>query len=92
MTNKQSQSFKENYETLKRIADDLQRQEEPDIDELVPKVEEALNAYKQCKERIEIVRAKLEATLGEQVPNEQFKGAARDEPVLSEEDVDSVPF
>jgi cell division septum initiation protein DivIVA len=36
------------------------------VNELVPKVERALEAYKVCKERIEAVRSRLEETLGEQ--------------------------
>lgn len=104
--NKDSQSFKKNYDTLKRIADDLQRQEEPDIDELVPKVEEALRAYKFCKERIDTVREKLEQTLGEQMSTEQPNKAVRQGPLqteqadrgfgreqtISSDETDDVPF
>lgn len=53
---KQSESFKTNYATLQKIATKLRNQQEPDIDALIPMVEEATAAYKRCKIRIEAVR------------------------------------
>lgn len=91
--NKQTLSFKENYDRLKRIANELQSQEEPDIDTLVPKVEEALAAYKVCKERIETVKAKLEATLSEQIPSDQNNRPTRQAAIETKRDLDDeVPF
>lgn len=52
----QSGSFKENYATLQKIANDLRTQQEPDIDALIPMVDQATAAYKQCKKRIEAVK------------------------------------
>jgi len=65
--NNNSQGFNENYKKLKEISDDLSRQSqgEPDIDGLLPKVEEATKAYKACKERLDAV----EKALAEQLPN-----------------------
>jgi hypothetical protein len=40
-----SASFNKNYQVLKQTADWLSTQKEPDIDQLVPKVEKAMQAY-----------------------------------------------
>ena len=40
-----STSFNKNYQVLKQTADWLSTQKEPDIDQLVPKVEKAMQAY-----------------------------------------------
>jgi exodeoxyribonuclease VII small subunit len=56
-----STSFNKNYKVLKDTADWLSSQKEPDIDQLVPKVEKAMGAYKICKDRLD----KVQATLGE---------------------------
>jgi exodeoxyribonuclease VII small subunit len=56
-----STSFNKNYKVLKDTADWLSTQKEPDIDQLVPKVEKAMGAYKICKDRLD----KLQATLGQ---------------------------
>lgn len=69
-TNKTASStFKENYETLERIATQLRTQKELDIDSLIPMVDEALGAYKVCKERLEAIKA----AFGERMPA-QFAG------------------
>jgi hypothetical protein len=46
---------------LKDRADWLSSQKEPDIDQLVPKVEKAMGAYKICKHPLD----KVQATLGQ---------------------------
>jgi exodeoxyribonuclease VII small subunit len=56
-----STSFNKNYKILKETADWLSGQKEPDIDQLVPKVETAMKAYSICKDRLE----KVQATLGD---------------------------
>ena len=45
-----STSFNKNYKVLKATADWLSAQKEPDIDQLVPKVETAMKAYSICKD------------------------------------------
>jgi exodeoxyribonuclease VII small subunit len=65
-----STSFNKNYKVLKDTADWLSSQKEPDIDQLVPKVEKAMGAYKICKERLD----KVQATLGQYFQ----KGASAD--------------
>jgi exodeoxyribonuclease VII small subunit len=56
-------SFKQNYETLQKIAQTLSQSDEIDIDELVPMVDEATRAYNLCKSRIEAVEAALNQRL-----------------------------
>lgn len=64
--NSNSESFNENYATLKRIAEELSaEQDEPDIDGLVPRVKEALSAYQACRRRLEAVEQLLAEQLGE---------------------------
>ncbi len=52
-------NFSTSYQQLNAIAQKLRNQTEPDIDALVPMVEEATQAYKQCKQRIEAVKLAL---------------------------------
>jgi len=54
-------SFSENYQLLNDIAQKLRTQEKPDIDALLPMVENATQAYKLCKQRIEEVKKALDA-------------------------------
>jgi exodeoxyribonuclease VII small subunit len=54
-----SASFNTNYQVLKETADWLSGQKEPDIDQLVPKVEAAMRAYRICKDRLDQVQATL---------------------------------
>src|SRR4051812_44516211 len=56
-----SQSYNKNYKVLKETADWLSKQDEPDIDQLVPRVEKAMRAYQICKDRL----SKVQATLGQ---------------------------
>jgi exodeoxyribonuclease VII small subunit len=61
-----STSFNKNYRILKETADWLSQQKEPDIDQLVPKVEKAMKAYQICEERLE----KVQTTLGQYFPKD----------------------
>lgn len=58
----QELTFKEGYEILKKNAELLESQEEPDIDNLMKIVEESMSAYKACKTRIEAVQQALYET------------------------------
>jgi exonuclease VII small subunit len=60
------ESFNSNYEVLKETATWLSDQEEPDIDQLVPKVERAMQAYAICKDRL----GKVQAALGKYLDQE----------------------
>ncbi len=55
---------------LKETADWLSGQNEPDIDQLVPKVETAMKAYSICKDRLD----KVQATLGQYFPRDSPAG------------------
>lgn len=49
-------TFKESYAILKKVAETLRTQQEPDIDALVPMVDSAMAAYSICKQRIEAAK------------------------------------
>src|SRR3954451_17945380 len=63
-----STSFNKNYKVLKETADWLSGQKEPDIDQLVPKVEKAMKAYTICKDRLDKVQATLGRYFQEEAP------------------------
>lgn len=63
--NNEELSFKQGYEILKKNAELLESQEEPDIDNLIAIVEESMTAYKACKSRIEAVQQALNDTFKE---------------------------
>ena len=63
-------SFNKNYKVLKETADWLSQQKEPDIDQLVPKVEKAMKAYRICKERLDTVQATLGQYFEKDVPSD----------------------
>jgi exodeoxyribonuclease VII small subunit len=67
-----SASFNKNYKVLKDTADWLSTQKEPDIDQLVPKVETAMKAYQICKDRL----TKVQETLGQYFENDETGGEA----------------
>ncbi len=60
--------FTASYQKLNEIAQKLRSQSEPDIDSLVPMVEEASKAYQVCKKRIEDVKVALKQHFQEQEP------------------------
>ena len=62
MNNDNTLSFKEGYEILKRNAELLDAQQEPDIDNLMKIVEESMAAYKACKTRVDAVQQALDET------------------------------
>ncbi|AWD68885.1 MULTISPECIES: exodeoxyribonuclease VII small subunit [Acinetobacter] len=65
MNNDNTLSFKEGYEILKRNAELLDAQQEPDIDNLMKIVEESMAAYKACKTRVDAVQQALDDTFKE---------------------------
>lgn len=58
-----TENFTQSYETLKTIAETLRNQHEPNVDELIPMLEEATKAYKICKSRLESVQLALKEYL-----------------------------
>jgi exodeoxyribonuclease VII small subunit len=66
-----AESFKYNYAKLQEIAQKLSNNDDVDIDELVPMVDEATRAYQLCKSRIEAVETALNQRLeNEKTPSE----------------------
>ncbi|MEC4723564.1 MULTISPECIES: exodeoxyribonuclease VII small subunit [Noviherbaspirillum] len=61
--------FNAAYKILQANAEKLRRQDDLDIDSLVPIVEESAKAYQVCKERIAAVRAALQEHLKEENPD-----------------------
>ena len=58
-----AENFSKSYEILKTIAETLRNQREPNVDELIPMLEEATKAYKICKSRLESVQLALKEYL-----------------------------
>ena len=56
----QTETFKQHYQRLNQIAEELRVQTEPDLDALVGKVDDALVSYKFCQARIDAVKKLLE--------------------------------
>ncbi|ENX42003.1 exodeoxyribonuclease VII small subunit [Acinetobacter sp. NIPH 2100] len=59
---KKELSFKDGYALLKKNAELLEAQEQPDIDNLMKIVEESMAAYKACKSRVDAVQQALNET------------------------------
>jgi exodeoxyribonuclease VII small subunit len=62
----QELTFKEAFDILKRNAEKLDNQDEPDIDNLMSTVEESMQAYKVAKARIDAVQAALKSTFSDE--------------------------
>lgn len=54
--------FKQAFALLKHNAERLEEQQEPDLDQLMLIVEESMQAYKVCKQRIKAVQEALNQT------------------------------
>lgn len=63
MSNENTENFKTHYANIKKIANEIKNQEEPDIDALVPQVDAALKSYAFCKDRLASVKALLNEKL-----------------------------
>ncbi len=61
-SNNPTQSYLENYKILKEIAEKMRQSEDLDIDQLIPLVEKATQAYQQCQARINAVEQALQHT------------------------------
>jgi Exonuclease VII small subunit. len=61
----QTENFKEQYDKLSSIANELKTNPELDIDILLSKVKEAVACHKQCKARLEAATKELESILQE---------------------------
>lgn len=56
-------TFRQAYGVLQRHAETLRNQTEPNIDDLLPMVEQSVAAYRVCKARIDAVEKALEKAL-----------------------------
>ena len=66
-------SFKEAYHTLQQHANTLRQQQEPNIDDLLTIVSESVEAFNECKARIEAVELAMEQALsGAQLDEEEL--------------------
>lgn len=59
-------TFKAAFSALQRNANTLRTQQEPNIDELLPLVQQSMDAYRVCKERIDAVDAAMKAEFGDE--------------------------
>lgn len=59
-------SFRDAYDTLKKHADTLRNQQEPNIDDLLKIVEESVEAFQVCQQRIDAVDKALQDALSRQ--------------------------
>lgn len=64
---KKELTFKDGYEILKKNAELLESQKEPDMDNLMKIVEESMTAYKACKSRVDAVQRALNETFNEEI-------------------------
>jgi exodeoxyribonuclease VII small subunit len=99
MSESESASFNKNYQILKQTADWLSQQKEPDIDQLVPKVEAAMKAYRLCKDRLETVQETLsqyfepdDGSDGEAPQTPSGRAGRKPPPPASDDDGDDIEF
>jgi len=70
-------SFNKSYKILQDIAEKLRNQTEPDIDSLVPMIEQATQAYAVCKERLGAVKEALKEHLPEELQQSEHANKVR---------------
>lgn len=101
----EQKTFREAYDVLQRHAETLRNQDEPNIDDLLAIVNESVDAYKVCKQRIDAVEKALEEALigaglegagrGERAAPVPNTGVARELPAPPrgfEDGEDDTPF
>lgn len=90
-------NFKKAYDTLRNNCERLNRNEEIDIDELVPLVESSTQAYRICKERLDFVEKALQKAFKGNDNPEQLSAPDQDENLIqkntsTDEFIDDIPF
>lgn len=83
------EKFTENYQKLQMIAQKLSSAGEVDIDELIPMVDEASQAYQICKSRLEAVEKALSERLDD---TESETGESVINPDSDNNNSSQVPF
>lgn len=89
-------SFRDAYQVLQKHAQTLRSSTEPNIDDLLDIVNESVEAYKVCKERIDAVEHALSRALEdqdiayEQPAEDEASSAGKDEGASSLDD--GLPF
>lgn len=63
MTN---QTYQENYQTLKRISEELSNDSDLNIDTILPKIETAIKAYNECSDRLNNIEKAIQEKLESQ--------------------------
>ena len=72
-------NFKQSYAVLQRHAVALRKQSnEPNIDDLLAIVQESMDAYEVCRNRIDAVEKALNQVLGQRQAEPSSEGAARE--------------
>jgi len=71
-------TFRQAYGVLQQHAETLRNQTEPNIDDLLPMVEESVAAYRVCKERIDAVEKALEKALTDVATDAAPRGGAEE--------------
>jgi len=64
-------TFRDAYDTLKKHAETLRNRQEPNIDDLLKIVEESVEAFQVCQQRIDAVDKALQDALGRQTEIEK---------------------
>ncbi len=90
-TSKQTSEYQKNYKTLEDTAQELRNAAEIDIDELLEKVQGAMEAYKYCKDRIGTVQNKLNLLL-ENAPGSEADSEDSVERKQQSSEADEMPF
>lgn len=85
----QNTSFRQAYQVLQDHAETLRNQQEPNIDDLLTIVNESVQAYSICKERIDAVEKALEQALNGAGAVERFSSS---EDSTTGDASDEIPF
>ena len=64
MATAETETFKQHYDNLRRIAEQMRSQSDPNIDELIPMVDSALKSHAVCSARLKNVKQMLDERFG----------------------------